>query len=230
MREVKCTVEELALLIKNRKVLCMGAGGYLVESFLSEEFKRYQFENYIEAIVDNSKEKQQTYLTCRNKSISIVSFEEIRDKISLDYLIIITSRFYIRDFIMQLQDNIKGEVEYCIWMDTIDRYEENKELENIIKRNAKLQKKIPKILHWCWFGKNPLPEKEKKCIESWRKFCPDYQVMLWNEENFDIMQNMYVQEAYKNKKWAFVSDYVRLWSIYNYGGIYLDADVELFRK
>lgn len=86
---------------------------------------------------------------------------------------------------------------------------------------------IPKTIHFCWFGCNPKPELICKCIESWSKFCPDYEIIEWNEYNFDIHINKYVEEAYKNKKWAFVSDFARLWIIYNYGGIYLDTDVLL---
>ena len=89
---------------------------------------------------------------------------------------------------------------------------------------------IPKIIHYCWFGGNPIPEKDKKCIESWKKFCPDYEIIEWNENNFDINCCQYVKEAYEAKKWAFVSDFARLWIIYNYGGIYFDTDVELLKN
>ena len=90
---------------------------------------------------------------------------------------------------------------------------------------------IPKVIHYCWFGGNPLNDMAKKCIESWKKYCPDYEIVEWNESNFDIGTSCdYVKEAYEAKKWAFVSDYVRLWAIYNYGGIYLDVDVELIKS
>lgn len=89
---------------------------------------------------------------------------------------------------------------------------------------------IPKIIHYCWFGGAPLPEKERQCIESWRKYCPDYEIKLWNESNYDISQNEYIRQAYEVKRWAFVTDYVRLDVIYRYGGIYLDTDVEVIRS
>ncbi len=88
---------------------------------------------------------------------------------------------------------------------------------------------IPKIIHYCWFGKNPLPSLAEKCIESWQKFCPDYQIVRWDEDNFDINQNDYVREAYEAKKYAFVTDYVRLYALHATGGIYMDTDVELLR-
>lgn len=88
---------------------------------------------------------------------------------------------------------------------------------------------IPKIIHYCWFGNNPKSELIKKCIESWGKYCPDYNIIEWNEENFDVNSCRYIKEAYEAKKWAFVSDYARLYVLYHYGGIYLDTDVELLK-
>lgn len=90
--------------------------------------------------------------------------------------------------------------------------------------------KINKTIHYCWFGKGEKNELIKKCIDSWKLKCPDYEIVEWNEENFDININQYVKEAYQEKKYAFVSDYARLWIIYNYGGIYLDVDVELIKS
>lgn len=88
---------------------------------------------------------------------------------------------------------------------------------------------IPKIIHYCWFGGNPLPDLAQKCIASWKKYCPDYEIKEWNERNFDLNCCDYVREAYEAKKWAFVSDVARLSIIYQYGGIYLDTDVELLK-
>jgi len=88
---------------------------------------------------------------------------------------------------------------------------------------------IPKLIHYCWFGGNPLPPLALRCIESWQRFCPDYEIKEWNESNFDINLSAYTKEAYESKMWAFVSDYVRLWALVNYGGIYLDADCELIK-
>lgn len=89
---------------------------------------------------------------------------------------------------------------------------------------------IPKIIHYCWFGGNPLGDKEKEVMASWEKFCPDYKVMVWNEETFDIdHKGSYVKEAYEEEKWAFVSDVARLYALKEYGGIYMDTDMEVIR-
>ena len=88
---------------------------------------------------------------------------------------------------------------------------------------------IPKVIHYCWFGGNPLPEFAVKCINSWRKYMPDYEIKEWNESNFDVNIIPYTKEAYEAKKYAFVSDYARFWILYKYGGVYFDTDVEVIR-
>ena len=88
---------------------------------------------------------------------------------------------------------------------------------------------IPKIIHYCWFGRNPLPEVAEKCIASWRRFLPDYEIKEWNEINFDVNIIPYTQEAYDARKYAFVSDYARFWILYNFGGLYFDTDVEIIK-
>lgn len=88
---------------------------------------------------------------------------------------------------------------------------------------------IPKIIHYCWFGRGPLPELAQKCIASWKKYLPDYEIKEWNEDNFDVNIIPYTAEAYTAKKYAFVSDYARFWVLYKYGGLYFDTDVEVIR-
>lgn len=89
---------------------------------------------------------------------------------------------------------------------------------------------IDKVIHYCWFGNNPKSDLINKCIESWKKYCPEYKIIEWNEHNFDINMCEYTKNAYKAKKYAYVSDVARTWVIYNYGGIYLDTDVELYKS
>ena len=89
---------------------------------------------------------------------------------------------------------------------------------------------IPKIIHYCWIGGAPLPELSEKCIASWKKHMPSWQIMRWDESNFDITTApLYVRQAYEARKFAFVSDYVRLWALEQYGGLYMDVDFEVFR-
>ena len=89
---------------------------------------------------------------------------------------------------------------------------------------------IPKIIHYCWFGRGEMPQLAKDCVASWHEHMPDWEYKLWNEDNFDVNQTPYTKEAYDAKKFAFVSDYVRLWALYNEGGVYLDTDVKVFKS
>lgn len=88
---------------------------------------------------------------------------------------------------------------------------------------------IPKIIHYCWFGRNPLPPLAIKCIESWKKILPEYEIKEWNEDNFDLDMYPYAREAYDNRKFAFVTDIVRLYALFNEGGVYMDTDVEILK-
>lgn len=89
---------------------------------------------------------------------------------------------------------------------------------------------IPKKIHWCWMGENPLPKSLQKCVNSWIHIMPDYEIKCWDESCFDIHSVKFVEDAYKARKWAFVADYIRLHALYTEGGIYLDSDVNVFRK
>lgn len=108
--------------------------------------------------------------------------------------------------------------------DYIEEAIENGDLLNFEKLD-----KIPKIIHYCWFGKGPKSDLILMCIESWKKYAPDFEIIEWNEDNCDINENKYVEKAYEDKKWAFVSDYFRLKVLYEMGGVYLDTDMELMK-
>lgn len=88
---------------------------------------------------------------------------------------------------------------------------------------------IPKVIHYCWFGHNPLPKSAHDCIKSWKKFLPDYEIKEWNEDNFNVNIVPYTKAAYEAKKYAFVSDYARFWILFHYGGLYFDTDVEVIK-
>lgn len=88
---------------------------------------------------------------------------------------------------------------------------------------------IPHVIHYCWFGNNPKPKLVTDCISTWKKYFPDWEIKEWNEDNYNVRAIPYIQEAYEAKKWAFVADYARFDILYQYGGIYLDSDVEFIK-
>lgn len=98
-----------------------------------------------------------------------------------------------------------------------------------VKNNLEKNMEIPKIIHYCWFGKTEIPERERECIATWEKFFPDYEIKCWNENNFNYEQCDYAKEAYENESFAFVSDYARAKLLYVYGGIYMDTDVKVLK-
>ena len=89
---------------------------------------------------------------------------------------------------------------------------------------------IPKIIHLCWLSGDPYPPKIAKCIQSWKTFLPDYEIILWDTKRFDLSSSIWVKQAFENKKYAFAADYIRFYALYHYGGIYLDSDVEVLRN
>ena len=89
---------------------------------------------------------------------------------------------------------------------------------------------IPKIIQYCWFGGKLLPRSAEKCIASWKKFLPEYEIVRWDESNFDVNAIPYTREAYAAGKYAFVSDYARFWILYHHGGVYFDTDVEVINS
>ena len=88
---------------------------------------------------------------------------------------------------------------------------------------------IPKTIHYCWFGRGKKPKLAEKCIASWKKFCPDYEIIEWNEDNYDVTRTPYTRYCYENRKWAYLSDYVRLDVVFKHGGLYFDTDVEVIK-
>ncbi len=89
---------------------------------------------------------------------------------------------------------------------------------------------IPKVIHLCWLSGDPYPAKIARCLETWKKYLPDYQVMLWDTNRFDLNSSVWVKQAFEKKKYAFAADYIRFYALYHHGGIYLDSDVEVLRS
>lgn len=117
-----------------------------------------------------------------------------------------------------------------VFIANLDKLIPNEEKAEEKKKYKESDKMIPKKIHYCWFGKGPKNKLFEKCLESWKKYFPDFEIIEWNEENFDIEENKYIKQAYECKKYAFVSDYVRLKVLYEQGGIYFDTDVEVLKR
>lgn len=208
--------------ISTRNLFLFGAGkraGYILEM--------YNCSPYVKAIIDNNTEIQNTMYTYNDKKIPIISIksfvEEIKRTGIENTVVAITVRWKVMPIIEQLDSIQELQGLRCYVMVLLDNYYEKKPFDFTVGKVIK----IPKKIHYCWFGGKEIPKHLQKYMDSWRKYCPDYEIIRWDESNYDVSKNRYMREAYECGKWGFVPDYARLDIIYNEGGIYLDTDVEL---
>lgn len=231
MKLLSCTVNQFKEKLQNqRKVICFGFGGAFVR--MLDKFSELHLEENIKIIIDNSSAKWNTNYTYRNETFKIISPNEITNFYKEGDVILITSSWH-EEIIQQLEnmnclDNAECYIFKVLKALQCDFDRDQLVFPENIRNTSEIM--IPKIIHYCWFGNKELPEKDRKCIESWKKYCPEYEIIQWNESNYDIEKNKYMKQAYEMKKWGFVPDYARLDIIYNYGGIYVDTDVEFIRN
>lgn len=231
MRKVRYTIEELSVVSENRKLYCYGCGDYLINTLFGGTLSEYHLEQKVSLIIDNDPQKYGTDLRIMDCSIPICSFDQVKDRVDVTTIIVISSLYRYEEIEKQLCNLLDDvDAEYSILVNDMFLYREDDKIGDIIKNNRNLKQRIPKTIHWCWFGGNELPKTLNKCLDSWKIKCADYEIIEWNEKTFDISSNVFVKEAYEKKKYAFVTDYVRLWCIYNFGGIYLDSDVEVLKE
>lgn len=218
---VNCSVDAFLKNIKEKKLYLFGAGRRTLHFCETLDLKQP-----LCGIIDNDKEKQGKSFEAYGKKIPIFCIEDflaIIDKNDLSEIqIVITSAFYAWDIIQQLDAIPKLNDIKCYDMNLLLDYYEKYDFEFTKGDNL-----IPKKIHYCWFGNKEIPFRLQKCIDSWKKYCPDYEIIRWDESNYDFSKNRYMKEAYENKKWGFVPDFARLDIVYQEGGIYLDTDVEL---
>lgn len=222
-------VEEFLYQMKKKHIICFGMGKAFKE--FCRAMSWYHVEEYIDCIVDNNALLWGEIKNCNNKRIKCTSPLEIPIAGKRCFCIVICAKD--KDVIRSQIEQILGRHTLLIYhyediIISVSKYRADKNI--YIKHVGKYsERQIPKQIHYTWFGRKELPALCKKCIKSWSHFCPDYEIILWNENNYDVYKHPYIKAAYKAKKWAFVSDYARLDIIYNLGGIYLDTDVELLR-
>ena len=230
MRFINCTYQNFLNNLGNRKIVQFGASS--VWSYYFNVFP--DIENRIVdrtfCIVDNAPSKQGTEFIIGIHSLHIDRPDALRTM--EDYVILITvSIAYQEKICRQLVEmNLDENIECFSLPLMILSFEKADNSAVDIYFHKRNEQRIPAIIHSFWFSGEEKPELYKKCIDSWHKYCPDFEIIEWNTDNYDISQNVYMQEAFERRKWAFVSDYARLDVIYRMGGVYLDMDVELVSK
>ncbi len=226
MRRVYCNELKERLKLSSN-IFCFGTGKLLSEAI--QFLKINNAHEKLTYLVDNSSLKQGTLKKIDGKNIPIISADEFSRIVDKNSFLMITCGDFF-SIIAQLDEHsFLKELPYIAYESVKNHINEINALNIKLPLNIRLSKEpmIPKKIHYCWFGGNPIPDKYKKWRESWYKYCPDYEIIEWNEGNYDISKNLYMKQAYEKKKWGFVPDYARLDIIYNNGGIYLDTDVEI---
>lgn len=231
MRIGRKDLEEFADGVRGRKNLyCFGAGKAFT-GFLQELWE-YRLEDDIKSIVDNSKEKHGTMVQGGARGIPVISPEQMLGEIASGDVILITAARF-PEIMEQLdsQEKLKDIECYVYAFLRIEQYDHARLKVPVPKSLAACrEQRIPKVIHYCWFGGGRMPDQYRRWMESWSRHCPDYEIIEWNEKNYDVRKNQYVRQAYEAGKWAFVSDYARVDIVYEHGGVYLDTDVELTRN
>lgn len=223
-----CSVSELSEGTKSNRLFCFGASEMPEE--MCEHYVEYHFEDNIDFFVDNDSGKWGKKKLVCGREILILSPEMLLREFSQEDILLITSRYYV-DIYEQLQKEKKLQGADCyIWPLITSQYPSDTFLSEKIRKMEESKQQIPKTLHYFWFGENKIPEMEQKCLETWSKKCPGYEIRRWDESNYDVTKNSYMRQAYEAKKWGFVPDYARLDVVYQYGGIYLDTDVEVLKS
>lgn len=226
------TIETFIDMIHSRKIICFGRGRGLL-SFLLMLFSN-DCINQVEAVIDNNPVLHGSVVSNYNSCINTYGVEYLKKKQIKDYIIVITVRSeeMIRSIKKQLSviPEVDG-IEVVSYGEIYDDWIEKNKTSFVFPDSIRVLSEpcIPKIIHYCWFGQEKIPDENKRWMDSWSKFCSDYEIIEWNDDNYDYTKNRYMEEAYKAGAWAFVSDYVRLEVIHEYGGVYLDTDVELLK-
>ena len=215
-----CDILEFSI---DKTLICFGAGKQLLSACC--DFADMAFFDRIDFIADNNPNKQ--IFVFEHKEKVVYSIDECLQLTYNEPVILITILDCI-DVIEQLNNIAKLNNCYCFIYSLAQNYVCPYLIKSDRSKNSAFI--IPKLIHYCWFGGHPIPDDLKSYMKSWKKFCPNYEIVLWNENNYNYQKNVYMYEAYKHNKWGFVSDYARLDIVYRYGGVYLDTDVELIRN
>ena len=219
------SVKDLFAYIENRDCICFGAGMQLDEACSDVP----DLINKITCVLDNNLKLQGTKRMLGNRQVPIYSSEHLAKYNPEEMVLIITSS-YENEILMQLNsDSRYDEIQYTDFHDIMDTAAWSAEVPGIDFKKNNVET-IPRMIHYIWFSDKPVPNELQENIDGWKRLCPDYEIKCWNESNYDVSVNKYMYDAYKNKRWSFVSDYARLDIVYKYGGIYFDTDVELVRR
>ncbi len=218
-----CSIEQFAKLVEKKECYCFGCGKQ-AEGFF-QKYSSLHMEGNISGFIDNAQEKNGTIIVINGVEMPICSFQKFLEIRGQDSIVLTTS-MYCHKMIEQMDAEPQLNDMECY----VDFFIEDAFIPQYFKKTYADRPKIPKVIHYCWFGRGDIPAQFLSYIESWHRYCPEYEIIRWDETNYDVTKSRYMKQAYDAGKWAFVSDYARLDIIHQYGGIYLDTDVELIKN
>lgn len=218
-----CSFEVFNSRLKNKKLYCFGYGDQ-AKTFFTRH-KNSDIAKRLVNIVDNNPDKVGETVEVNGRRLKTLSFTEFLKAVDKNTLMLITS-IYCVDILAQLDMESR--------LDALETYI-NLFIDSVCEKSdfaftKRDMPKIPKKIHYCWFGGKPISPELQSYMKTWRYYCPDYEIIRWDESNYDVTKNEYMWQAYEAKKWGFVPDYARLDIIYEHGGIYLDTDVEVIQS
>lgn len=228
MRLKKAAFHQFAQRVKSsgKKLVLYGAGmiGQIIAPYWIHE---YHLDDQVLCYVDADADKHGRTVSLPNREVPITSTEAF-DRYGNDCIILVSvSAFEPVVAALEKLPTLNNAEVYFLPVMLVERAHSIKSAGVVRTSDKQL---IPKKIHYCWFSGNPIPDTLKRCMETWEKFCPDYEIVRWDENNYDISWSPYMVQAYEHKMWGFVPDMARLDILYRHGGIYLDTDVELVRN
>ncbi len=219
-------IRGLLVELEKKKLICFGAGNHF--DTVMNLYTVYSLQDHVEYLLDNNPQLWGAIKRFGPKEYRIMSLDQfIRQEQPEQVVLLVTNHLHAMEIVEQLDQRpeLNGISVYIgTFLSETVRFESDYEVK------ASGAQQIPKIIHYCWFGGGEIPQEYQRYMESWKIFCPDYEIKRWDESNYDVTVNRYMDQAYQRKSWAFVSDYARLQIIFENGGIYLDCDVELIRN
>ena len=225
MRKLQFNINQFKEYLKTKKCICFGAGLQGMNAIYILE--NWDMSDRLKFFIDNNSSRWGSKYNVEKHSYDIFSIDEARNLIDNDTVIFITCQDVV-GVIEQLNHIEEFNNVPCVSLTSLGQQQMLiSSYDSIIKTSD--TPLIPKIIHYCWFG-GEMPKLMQDNVEKWRRMCSDYEIKLWNEDNYDVTKCAYMYEAYRHKAWGFVPDYIRLDIIRQYGGIYLDTDVEILKK
>lgn len=228
MRYVKATEEQFSDYVNknNKKVILFGSGA-VCKTYIPYIFLKYNLCDKVMCIIDNNTSKQGNIIRIGKKEVPVKSIRELETNKD-DFCILITNGEF--ESVMRQLDTIRNCDGHDCFISAIMQLDREYKRRDFFVWKDYNEPQIPKIINYCWFSGNPIPMQLKKCIDTWREKCPEYDIVRWDESNFDVSKYKYTKEAYYARKWGYIPDIVRLEILYEVGGFYFDTDVEIIKN